>query len=84
VSGGLHFMVIGDILGKCLGVIASFFGVLRATSLSLKSQFAASLLPLLYLSPLFFYRLFFTWNWFFMALSFFYVVTFAFVFYRRP
>jgi O-antigen/teichoic acid export membrane protein len=84
VSGGLHFMVVGDIFGKSFGVAASFFGVLRATSLSLKSQFVASLLPLLYLAPLFLYRLFFTWNWFFMALSFFYVVTFAFVFYRRP
>jgi hypothetical protein len=77
-------MVVGDIFGKSFGVAASFFGVLRATSLSMKSQFVASLLPLLYLSPLFFYRLFFPWNWFFMALSFFYVVTFAFVFYRRP
>jgi O-antigen/teichoic acid export membrane protein len=83
VSGGLHFMVIGDILGKCLGVVASFFGVLRATSLPLKSQFVASLLPLLYLCPLFLYRLLFEWNWFFLALSFFYSAVFVFIFYRR-
>jgi len=83
VSSGLHFMVVGDIFGKSFGVAASFFGVLRATSLSLKSQFVASLLPLLYLAPLFLYRLIFEWNWFFLALSFFYVGAFVFIFYKR-
>ena len=83
VSGGLHFMVIGDILGKCLGVVASFFSVHRGTSLSLKSLFLASILPLLCLAPLFLYRLLFAWNWFFLALSFFYLGAFVFIFYRR-
>jgi hypothetical protein len=76
-------MVLGDIFGKSFGVAASFFGVLRATSLSMKSQFVASLLPLLYLAPLFLYRLIFEWNWFFLALSFFYVGAFVFIFYKR-